>query len=74
MESQEMNKMEPEARNYDKFAINGTGNYGKARMVEAVVNAYVKNNPSITINALKEVFPDHLLKGYGVVRTEDGTI
>ena len=63
-----------EARNYDKYAINGTGNYGKARMVEAVVNTYVKNNPSITIEALQEVFPHHLLKGYGVIRTEDGTI
>lgn len=62
-----------EARNYDKYAINGTGNYGKARMVETVVNTYVKNNPSITIEALQEVFPHHLLKGYGVIRTEDGT-
>jgi hypothetical protein len=23
---------------------------------------------------LKEVFPSHLLKGYGVIRTDDGTI
>jgi len=63
-----------ESRNYDKYAINGTGNYGKARMVEAVVNTYVKNNHSITIETLQEVFPHHLLKGYGVIRTEDGTI
>ena len=73
-EPQEACKAETEARNYDKYAINGTGNYGKARMVEAVVNTYVKNNPSITIEALQEVFPHHLLKGYGVIRTEDGTI
>ena len=73
-EPQETCKAETEARNYDKYAINGTGNYGKARMVEAVVNTYVKNNPSITIEALQEVFPHHLLKGYGVIRTEDGTI
>ena len=66
--------MEQEARNYDKFAINGAGKYGKARMVEAVVNTYVQNNPSISIDALKEVFPNHLLKGFGVIRTEDGTI
>lgn len=66
--------MEQEARNYDKFAINGAGKYGKARMVEAVVNAYVQNNPKVTIEALKEVFPYHLLKGFGVIRTEDGTI
>ena len=73
-EPQEACKAETEARNYDKYAINGAGNYGKARMVEAVVNTYVKNNPSITIETLQEVFPHHLLKGYGVIRTEDGTI
>ena len=72
--SQEVSKKEPEARNYDKFAINGAGNYGKARMVEAVVNTYVQNNPKVTIEALQEVFPSHLLKGFGVIRTEDGTI
>ena len=61
-------------RNYDKYAVNGIGRYGKGNMVEAIVNTYVQNNPSITIDALKEVFPHHLLKGYGVIRTEDGTI
>ena len=61
-------------RNYDKYAVNGAGRYGKGKMVEAVVNTYVQNNPSLTIEALKEVFPNHLLKGYGVIRTDDGTI
>lgn len=61
-------------RNYDKYAVNGAGRYGKGKMVEAVVNSYVQNNPSISIDALKEVFPNHLMKGYGVIRAEDGTI
>lgn len=62
------------ARNYDKYAINGQGNYGKSRMVEAVVNTYVRNNPSITIESLKEIFPYDLLSGYGVVRAADDSI
>ena len=66
-------KLNTGTRNYDKFAVNGVGRYGKGKMVEAVVNTYVQNNPTITIDALKEVFTHHLLKGYGVIRTEDGT-
>ena len=61
-------------RNYDKYAVNGNGRYGKGKMVEAVINTYVQNNPSVTVEALKEVFPNYLLKGYGVIRTDDGTI
>lgn len=67
-------KLNVGVRNYDKYAVNGAGRYGKGKMVETVVNTYVQNNPSITIDALKEVFPHHLLKGYGVIRVEDGTI
>ena len=67
-------KLSAGTRNYDKYAVNGAGRYGKGKMVEAVVNTYVQNNPSISIEALKEVFPSHLLKGYGVIRTDDGTI
>ena len=61
-------------RNFDKYAVNGSGRYGKGKMVEMVVNTYVQNNPSVTMDALKEVFPHSLLKGYGVVRSDDGTI
>ena len=67
-------KISTGTRNYDKYAVNGSGRYGKGKMVEAVINTYVQNNPSVTIEELKEVFPNHLLKGYGVIRTEDGTI
>ena len=67
-------KVSAGTRNYDKYAVNGAGRYGKGKMVEAVVNTYVQNNPSISIETLKEVFPSHLLKGYGVIRTDDGTI
>ena len=43
-----------------KYAVNGTGSYGKGRMVEAVVNKYVELNPQITVAKLKEVFPERL--------------
>ena len=47
-------------KNYDKYAVNGKGRYGKARMVEAVIKEYIAQHPSATIDELKSVFPDHL--------------
>jgi hypothetical protein len=38
-------------------------------MVEAVVNTYVENHPTITVAQLQEVFPHSLFKGYGVIRS-----
>ena len=59
-------------RNYDKYAVNGSGRYGKGRMVEAVVNAYISAHPSITADELKTVFPDHLTP-LGVIKSfEEG--
>lgn len=53
-------KVASTVRNYDKYAVNGTGRYGKGRMVEAVVNAYVAMHKSVTVDELKNIFPDHL--------------
>ena len=47
-------------RSYSKYAVNGEGSYGKGRMVEAVVKKYVELNPGITVQKLKEVFPERL--------------
>lgn len=47
-------------KDYSKYSVNSEGRYGKARMVEAVVNKYVELNPGITVQKLKEVFPGHL--------------
>lgn len=55
-------------RDYSKYSVNGDGPYGKGRMVEAVVNRYVKLNPQTTIQKLKEVFYDKL---QGTVLIED---
>ena len=58
------------ARNYDKYAVNGEGRYGKARMVEAVVNLYISNHPNITAEELKSVFPDYLTP-LGVIKSSE---
>ena len=47
-------------RDYSKYSVNGTGSYGKARMVEAVINKYIELNSNISIDKLKEIFPDKL--------------
>lgn len=62
-------KVKVTQRNYDKFAVNGSGRYGKARMVEAVILKYVELHPDVTAEQLKTAFPDHLQGGMGVVRT-----
>ena len=59
------------SRNYDlsKYAVNGNGRLGKRKMVETVVNLYIQNHPTVTLDQLKEVFPNSLLKVYGVIRS-----
>lgn len=62
-------KVKESKRNYDKYSVNGSGRYGKARMVEAAILTYVKMHPETTAEHLKVVFPDHLQGGMGVIRT-----
>ena len=44
--------------------------YGKGPLVRAVVAAYVKDNAPVTYKKLKEVFPDELLKRFGIFQDE----
>lgn len=62
-------KVKETKRNYDKYSVNGSGRYGKARMVEAVILTYVRMHPETTAEHLKVIFPDHLQGGMGVIRT-----
>lgn len=62
-------KVKESKRNYDKYSVNGSGRYGKARMVEAVILTYVRMHPETTAEQLKVIFPDHLQGGMGVIRT-----
>lgn len=51
-------------RNYSKYAVNGVGSYGKARMVEAVVKEYASRKNDLIVEDLKKAFPDHVIKSF----------
>jgi hypothetical protein len=58
-------EMISKGRDNSKFKFNG-GEYGKGPLVRAVVAQYVADNPTVTYEQLKEVFPDELLKRFGI--------
>lgn len=60
----------PRVRNRQGYQFNGTV-YGKGPLVLAVIRQHVDSNPGITYNDLKDVFPDELLKSYGIFRRLD---
>ncbi len=47
--------------------------YNKGRLVHAVVSSYVINNPDITFDALKAVFPDSI-GAMGIFTTKDNAV
>ena len=54
-------------RNNDKYRLNDdTEEFGKGRLVRAVIKLYVEQNPTVTYKQLKEKFPDTLMKRFGV--------
>ncbi len=55
-------------RDYSKFSINNEGKYTKRGLVFAIVNKYLKINPSTSISMLKEIFPDTLQGSLGVIK------
>lgn len=55
-------------RNTGTFKFNGTS-YNKGKLIHAVVVAHVAKNKNITLNKLKEAFPDTLLKRFGIFQT-----
>ena len=57
-------------RDNSKFKFNGEL-YGKGPLVHAVVSQYVADNKGTTYKKLKEVFPDELLKRFGIFQDED---
>lgn len=60
------------SKDYSKYSVNGVGAFGKSPLVREVVKCYLDNNSGVTIDKLKKVFPDALLKGsrLGVVRSQ----
>ncbi len=57
-------------RDNSKFKFNGEL-YGKGPLVHAVVSQYVADNKGTTYKKLKEVFPDELLKRFGIFQDEE---
>ena len=56
-------------RDNSKYKFNGE-EYGKGPLVRAVVAKYVEDHPDVTYKQLKEVFPDTLMKRFGVFASE----
>lgn len=52
-------------RDNSKYKFNNQ-EYGKGPLVRAVVAKYVEDNSPVTFKKLKEVFPDTLLKRFGI--------
>ena len=52
-------------RDFSRYAFLGT-EYGKGRLVQAVVAAYLKDNPETTYEKLAEIFPRPLQGSLGV--------
>ena len=66
-------KTEKGNRDRNGFLFEGE-TYGKGPVVLAVIKSHVKSNPKITFVELKKVFPDTLLKGYGLFTHLDKAI
>ena len=46
---------------HTKYCINGSEPLSKGRLAVRIVKEYVKKNPSLTFNEIKQVFPDELI-------------
>lgn len=55
-------------RNTGTYLFNGAS-YNKGKLINAVVAAHVAKNKNITHDKLKDVFPDTLLKRFGIFQT-----
>jgi hypothetical protein len=69
-EGEEKEVVKNKGRDNSKFKFNGQ-EYGKGPLVRAVIAQHVADNPKITYKQLKEVFPDELLKRFGIFQDED---
>lgn len=56
-------------RDNSKYKFNGE-EYGKGPLVRAVIAKYIADHPDTTYKQLKEVFPDTLMKRFGVFASE----
>ncbi len=58
-------------RDNSKYTLNNSKEtYGKGPLVRAMVAKYVEDHPDTTYKQLKEIFPDTLMKRFGVFANE----
>ena len=69
-QQQEETGITSKGRDNSKFKFNGH-EYGKGPLVHAIVSQYVTDNKGTTYKKLKEVFPDDLLKRFGIFQDEN---
>ena len=56
-------------RDYGKYSINGGDQIGKARLVLEIIKKVINDNPKgMSLERLKELFPDSLNKKFGVIQ------
>ncbi len=58
------------SRDNSKYKFNDQDDLGKGPLVRAVVAKYVEDHPDATYKQLKEIFPDTLMKRFGVFANE----
>ena len=68
--AEETKVKETTSRDNSKYKFNGEDGLGKGPLVRAVVAKYVEDNPDTTHKQLKEIFPDTLMKRFGVFANE----
>lgn len=54
-------------RDHHEYKFMGES-FKKGKLVLAVIKQHVKKNPKLNVAQLKAAFPEHLLKGYGIVQ------
>lgn len=54
-----------------KYSLDGGKSfYGKGKFVREVVSHFLSQNPNLTYNQLKQIFPDEYQGSYGVIRSK----
>ena len=67
-----LNPISASKKNYTKYSFNGN-DYGKGRLVLAVLTEHAKNNPTLNYENFKADFPDHI-RGNASVFTLSGNV
>lgn len=57
-------------RDYTKYLFEGK-QYGKGRLVLAVLNSYLKQNPSCSLEELNRIFPSGIQGGFNMVESSE---